>query len=256
MSLAHLLSRPPASAVKSRLARARAVLGGVDDDGKKVSPSMFDPGIISFAHGEGMRRPHPAAIGAGVRALLDTRNHALENYKFLQKPEALYDQIARDFMAQGIDAETAQTICDDAGTSRLFCGFFHATANPGDIFLTAQNYYHTLVNWCDIHGARLEPVTTSRRNDFKMTAHDVETWLRGHPEALRNRRVKGLIIFNPTINGAIYTRAELSALADCLAEYDLLALVDSVFVQYRVQRPHGPATGRIRRRARPHIHGQ
>src|SRR4051812_39419541 len=76
-----------------KLRRARNVLGGRNENGCPAHPSMFDTDVVSFAHGEGIRRPHPTVVAAGVRALLDYRTSSLENYLFLQRLGPLDDAI-------------------------------------------------------------------------------------------------------------------------------------------------------------------
>src|SRR6185436_12847429 len=132
------------------LNRARLVLSGLDEDGVRAHPGMFDPDVISFAHGEGVRRPHPLVINAGVRALLDTEESSLDNYLFLRPFPQFEDRIARDFMAQGIDEHIARNIVIDSGTTRLFCAWLNAVSKKGDIFLAAPTFYHSLAKWCQL----------------------------------------------------------------------------------------------------------
>ena len=55
---------------------------------------MFDPDVVSFAHGEGVRRPYPEAISAMMRALADPESMPLENYMFLQRFTELEEAVA------------------------------------------------------------------------------------------------------------------------------------------------------------------
>src|SRR4051794_12921822 len=88
----------PPSAGVSKLLRARAVLGGTDENGHRSHPSMFDRDVISFAHGEGVRRPHPKVVVAGVQALIDTDKSSLENYLFLQRLPKLDELVIERFI--------------------------------------------------------------------------------------------------------------------------------------------------------------
>lgn len=216
--------RAPKEAAQ-RLARARQVLAGLDDRGNKVHPSMFDADVISFAHGEGIRRPHPGVVAAGVRALLDTDKSSLENYLFLQRLEELDIRIADRFVQEGIDRDIAVKICIDSGTTRLFCAFLYAVANAGDVFVTGPAYYHPLASWCEIFDIELICLETQRCNHYKLTASELDNWLIRHTDKLP----KGLFIFNPTMTGAIYSHDELSEIADVVQKYDLIVLEDAIF---------------------------
>jgi aspartate aminotransferase len=209
----------------SRLARCRAALAGLDGSGVRTGPSMFDPDVISFAHGEGVRRPHPAVVAAGVHAVLDSRAGALEDYQFLRRWRPLEDRVAAYFADGGVDGLTPDDLCIDSGTSRLFCAFLHAVTSPGDTVLAGRAYYHLLIAWCELAGVALECVPTTVDDDFKLTAAAVEDWLRGHPRA----RPRAVVLFNPSQTGAVYTASELAELAGVLAAHGIAALEDTVF---------------------------
>lgn len=211
-----------------KLLRARRVLAGYNDEGIKVHPSMFDADVISFSHGEGMRRPHPSVIAAGIRALLDTRESSLENYLFLKRYRPLDEAITRSFTREGIDGETASHLCMDSGTTRLFCGFLYAVVRPGDVVLAAPTFYHPLASWCDIAGVRLVCVPTRRENDYKLTVADIDYWLSSQTYD-KELRLRALCLFNPTMSGAVYTNTELIELAEFICENNLVAIEDTIF---------------------------
>jgi aspartate aminotransferase len=211
------------------VARCQRVLAGENDHGTKVHPSMFDEGVISFAHGEGMRRPHPTVVAAGVRALLDTETSALDGYLFLQRMKPLDDAIAGFFMAEGVDPSTASNICVDSGTTRLFLAFLQAVANRGDVFGVAPTYYYPLANWCEMADVRLVCVPTRRSHEYKLTRQDLEDWHEHHARAGSIPGLRGLFLFNPTQSGAIYTREELEGIASFVAAHDLVVLEDCIF---------------------------
>ncbi|HWD08460.1 MAG TPA: aminotransferase class I/II-fold pyridoxal phosphate-dependent enzyme, partial [Actinomycetota bacterium] len=209
-----------------RVARCQQALLGEDGAGRKVHPGMFDEGVISFAHGEGMRRPHPSVVAAGVRALLDTADSALDGYLFLHRLEPLDEAIARFFVADGIDPATAGNVCVDSGTTRLFLAFLHAVADPGDTFLVAPTYYYPLASWCELAGVRLACVPTRRCNDYKLTREDLDAWYdRSGPAG----GLRGLFLFNPTQTGGIYSRQDLDGIAGFVVDHDLVALEDCIF---------------------------
>jgi len=85
-----------------QLRLSRQVLSGRDPAGQKRHSGMFDPEVISLAHGEGVRRPHPSVVAAGIASLLDRSCAALDNYLFLRRHAGLHAAIAQEFTARGV----------------------------------------------------------------------------------------------------------------------------------------------------------
>lgn len=210
-----------------RLRVARAVLGGFDSSGRRVHPSMFDTDVVSLAHGDGTRRPHPSVITAGVDALLETERGSLDDYLFLQRHEEFDAAISADFECHGIAPETARNICVDSGTTRLFAAFLRVCSRPGDVFLVPRSYYHPLPSWCELHGIEPALVDTCVTASYKLTQSDVHDWFARNQD--RASRTRGIFLFNPTQTGAMYTAEELKSLAVAVYEHDLVVLEDGVF---------------------------
>jgi aspartate aminotransferase len=244
MATAAQVTREIVSENIQRLSRARNVLGGFDEAGIKAHPSMFDAEVISFAHGEGVRRPHPLAVRACVRALLDTVESSLDNYLFLRSFPALESRISADFVRQGIDKRAASNVVIESGTTRLACAWLHAISRPQDIFLTAPTFYHPLAKWCQLFGAALMCVPTQRGNQYKLTRNDLEEFLRTIRRAGLHQP-RGLFVFNPTQTGAIYDRCELEAIADFILKNDLVVLEDRIFARTEYDGRPSPALGGV-----------
>lgn len=221
-----------------RLLRARLALDGRDDVGTKVSAGMFDPSVISFSHGEGMRRPPAEVIEAGVAALLDSRSSSLENYRFLERCEPLEAAITDQFVADGIPAEIASTLCIDAGTTRVFAALLHAATDPGDALFVAPTYYHPLSAWCWQAGVELICVPARAGNDYKLEAEALDASCAADARVHRRRRI--VVIFNPSPTGAIYSAAELAELAHVIRRHDLLAVEDVIFAGTEFEDTPGP----------------
>lgn len=227
MSITHLLKQTSPSALSLKLMRARHVLSGLDEAGEKCGFSMFDPEIISFSHGEGMRRPDPEVVAAGIEALLDTEDGSLDNYQFLQDFEPLKDYAIEQFIKDGIPSDIARNFCEGLGCSHVICGFLNATAEKGDIFLVPQTFYHSITSMCDLDGVRLELVTTSPEDGYRLTQASLQRWKSENKDLLD--RLKGVFVINPTMIGTLYTDEEMAAIADFIYENDLVALYDATF---------------------------
>jgi aspartate aminotransferase len=210
------------------LGACRDVLAGKDALGKKCFPGMFDEGVISFSHGEGMRRPHPLVIIAGMEALTNIDTGSIENYLFLQSCGELDDGVRMKFSESDIPSQFTDQLCIDAGVTRLIQSFLWSCSERGSVFLTGPSFYHPLPVWCENFGVKLEVLPTSKENDYKVTPQDLMLW------AQRNRnevkRLKGFFLFNPTMTGAVYSRQELSSLIPFIREHRLCVFEDAIFM--------------------------
>lgn len=210
------------------LMRARRVLVGLDDGGRQTHPTMYDSNVISFAHGEGIRRPHETVVAAGVRAIRDAKTISLENYLFLSRHDLLEDAIREYFHVHGVTAYPSDAICIDAGTTRAVLDGLAALCNSGDVVITAPGYYHALAAWCDILGLDLMCVRPDMTSGAKITADNLNSTIdeiRRHNK--RSRIV--MMLFNPTYLGAIYTLSELQQLAEACEAADVFCIEDAIF---------------------------
>ncbi|MEA3318429.1 MAG: aminotransferase class I/II-fold pyridoxal phosphate-dependent enzyme [Bacillota bacterium] len=208
-----------------RLNSARKVLAGLDDDGNATHPHQFSDDVISFADGEGMRRPFPEVLVSGVQALLETQITSLEKYFFLTRFKEFDQKIKQMFLEEGISEDIASNICISTGTSHLFNAFFNSLEMDNEVILTAPGYYHSLANWCHLNSGVLEIVQTKVENKYKICEEDLYNWVRSH-----GRIPKALVIFNPTYTGAIYTQEELEGIANFVKEFNVQVVEDSLFM--------------------------
>lgn len=227
-----LNASPLGSPEYQRLVLARNALAGLGDNGQtRIHSSMFDSDVISFAHGEGMCRPHPSVVAAGVRALIDTSTSSIENYLFLQHVPELDFLIEKRFEGIGIPPESARNIVLDAGTTRIFFAFINLFCKSGDILITPPGFYHPLAAWCDYCGVRLLCVPTKRQNDYKLTAEDLEAWWSINVVKGRIPPPTTLLLFNPSMAGAVYSHVELVQLAQSIDRHGLFTIEDAIFAE-------------------------
>lgn len=212
----------------AHLTACRNALAGKDESGIKIFPGMFDHGVISFSHGEGMRRPHPLVVAAGLEAMTNVEISSLENYLFLQSYGDLDERIRQKFREAGVPPKFADQHCIDAGVTRLLQSFLWACGEKGDIFLTAPSFYHPLPVWCEHLGIRLDILATGRENDYKIGLSDLSRWVDSNQDAAK--RLKGLILFNPSMTGAVYTQAELKDILLFVRQHQLAVCEDAIFM--------------------------
>lgn len=212
-----------------RLRQCRLALAGLDEDGQKIHSAMFDDDVLSLAHGDGTRRPPPAALKAGIEALFDPSVCALDDYLFLQRFVPLEHHLTDMYATAGIPPSLANNICIECGTTRLFGAFLKCASRPGDLFLAAPTYYHSLPDWCERFGVSLACVPTSPENGYKLSARALDAWYDSEVLTGRSPAPAGLFLFNPTQTGALYTPGELADIAGFVSRRDLVVLDDHVF---------------------------
>lgn len=208
------------------LARARAALAGRDDAGRQVAPSMFDPGVISFAHGEGLRRPPAAAIEAGRKALVDTGDLRIENYHFMERHVELERLIKADFERLGVPPDIANNVVLDAGTTRLIIAALRLVTRQSDMVVAAPGFYHPVAGWCGQVGRTFGVLPIVNAESGEWRAEDLGRWLCANSWA-HGRFV--FLLFNPTMTGQVATADELDVLARLLRRFEGIAIEDAIF---------------------------
>lgn len=97
-----------------------------------------------------------------------------------------------------------------------------ATCEPGDEVIIPSPYWLSYPEMVRLAGAEPVFVVTTEENSWKMTAQQFENAM--------TPRTKMVIINSPgNPTGSIYTREELSAIAEVAAEEDILILSDEIY---------------------------
>lgn len=104
--------------------------------------------------------------------------------------------------------------------------------------MTAQTYYHSLPDWCECFGIKLDYLKTDPENCYKITVKALEDWCSRHVNTGIRPKPRGLFLFNPTQTGGIYSADELSKIAHFIERHDLVVLADHVFAG--TEFPHAP----------------
>lgn len=206
-----------------RYLTVKDALSGRGAGQQKVHPGIGDDDVISLAQGNGMRRPHPSVILAGVRALLDGDPASVETYSSHTRFNPLDAAITTVFERFGIPGTTATQICLDSGATRLLAGFFHAVGQPGDVFLTGRAFYHGFASLAAALRVRLCMVETDSHDGHRLNAAAIREAVRREP------RTKGLLLTSPTFTGEVYGADELAAIARVVEECGLLVFCDMTF---------------------------
>jgi aspartate/methionine/tyrosine aminotransferase len=194
-----------------------------------LDPCSADlPHKISVCEGGCLFPAHPSLAVAATNVLLSPGTYPSHIYPQQNTIPDFLQRVARFFSQEcQIPDLYAQNVTFATGISQLFDAFIAACTEPGDIILAPESYYHGFVAWPHKWGVSHLGVPTRLENGFKLTAADLDAWFLANPE--RSAKVKALLLTSPTTAGAVYTRAELEALAEVVACRQLLVFVDEVF---------------------------
>ena len=175
-------------------------------------------GGVNLAQGMPNFPPPPELIEAAHRAI----DGDFHQYAITWGAQNLREAIAakyRAFYGMDVDAERHVTVC--CGATETMLSTLLAVLNPGDEVIIFEPFYENYGPGCIISGAKpvwvpLEPP------DFGFD-----------PDRLRRAvspRTKAIVFNSPNNpSGKVFSRAELSSIADVCLEHGLLAITDEIY---------------------------
>lgn len=174
--------------------------------------------IISFGQGE-PDFPTPAALKqAGIAAI--ERNQT--KYTAVGGPAELRTAIAeRVSKDTGINYGAGQVSATTGAKEGLFLAFL-ALCDPGDEVIIPAPYWVSYVDQVRIAGAIPVIIEAGPEQGFKITAEQLQAAL--------TPRTRAFVLNSPSNpTGAVYTAAELRALADVLHDSQVLVISDEIY---------------------------
>ncbi|MCB1164024.1 pyridoxal phosphate-dependent aminotransferase [bacterium] len=174
--------------------------------------------IISLTAGEpDFRTPAPVAE-AGIAAI----RTGATRYTAAAGEPALRKAIA-EFYAQRLGLPlAAENVCVSSGAKPLLYYLMCILLEPGDEVLFPVPYWVSYAAMVTMKGGVPVAVPTDYASDHKLDARRLA-------EAA-GPRAKALLLNNPTNpSGAVYTRAELEAIAAVVREKDLILIADEIY---------------------------
>jgi aspartate aminotransferase len=132
--------------------------------------------------------------------------------------QAISDKFKED---NGLNYKPGQIIVSNGAKHSCFNAIM-ATCQPGDEVLIPAPYWLSYPEMVRMAGAEPVIVPTSEENQWKMSAEDFRNAM--------SPRTKLVIINSPgNPTGAVYTREELTAIAEVAAEEEILILSDEIY---------------------------
>ncbi|HEY5937823.1 MAG TPA: pyridoxal phosphate-dependent aminotransferase [Kofleriaceae bacterium] len=176
--------------------------------------------IVSFGAGE-PDFDTPAHIKDAARISLDK---GVGKYTDVAGIVPLRAAIANELSAVHKTTISSDQILVSTGAKHSLFNLFMALLDPGDEILIPAPYWVSYPDMVMLAGGRPVILETRAEDDFAVTAEQVA--------AACSPRTRGIVLNNPSNpTGAVYTRAQIEALAKVVVEKDLIVISDDIYRQ-------------------------
>ncbi len=177
--------------------------------------------VVSFGAGE-PDFDTPDHIKAAARASLD--KPGVGKYTEVGGVLALRKAIASELTTVHKVDIAPENVLVSTGAKHSLYNLFMALIDPGDEVLIPAPYWVSYPDMVMLAGGRPVILETKAEDDFAVTAAQVG--------AACSPRTRAIVLNNPSNpTGAVYTRAQIEALAKVVAEKDLLVISDDIYRQ-------------------------
>ncbi len=176
--------------------------------------------VVSFGAGE-PDFDTPDHIKDAARASLDK---GVGKYTEVGGILALRKAIAAELSAVHNTKIEPDQVLVSSGAKHSLYNLFMALIDPGDEVLIPAPYWVSYPDMVMLAGGRPVILETKAEDDFAVTAAQVAAACSG--------RTRAIVLNNPSNpTGAVYTRAQIEALAKVVVEKDLLVISDDIYRQ-------------------------
>jgi aspartate/methionine/tyrosine aminotransferase len=186
-------------------------------------------GAINLAQGF-PNFPAPAAVKDAAKRAIDAD---VNQYAITWGSKSLRDALSKtyaDLYAMQVDPETMLTVT--CGATEAMISTLLAIVDPGDEVIVLEPFYENYGPDTDIAGAK--PVYVALRPPRNVF----------DPDELRaafTPRTKAIIVNTPNNpTGRVFTRQELSLIAELCVEHDVIAITDEIYEHIRYEGEHIP----------------
>ena len=177
--------------------------------------------VVSFGAGE-PDFDTPDHIKAAARDALD--KGGVGKYTEVGGTLALRKAIAAELSAVHKVTLAPEQILVSSGAKHSLYNLFMALIDPGDEVLIPAPYWVSYPDMVMLAGGRPVILETKAEDDFAVTGAQVA--------AACTPRTRAIVLNNPSNpTGAVYTRAQIEALAKVVVEKDLLVISDDIYRQ-------------------------
>jgi aspartate aminotransferase len=177
--------------------------------------------VVSFGAGE-PDFDTPAHIKDAARASLE--KGGVGKYTEVGGVVALRKAIAAEMSAVHKMAIDPADVLVSSGAKHSLYNLFMALIDPGDEVLIPAPYWVSYPDMVMLAGGRPVILETKAENDFAVSAEQVA--------AACSPKTRAIVLNNPSNpTGAVYSKAQIEALAKVVVEKDLLVISDDIYRQ-------------------------
>jgi aspartate aminotransferase len=202
----------------TRMGRAKpSAIMAVAEKAKKLKSEGRD--IVSFSIGVPNFLPGEHVYAAAREAL--SRDSG--QYGSNRGADALLDAFLGHIAALGLTGYTRANCATGVGAKHVLYNLAEALLDEGDTIAYAVPYWTTYADIAEVLNARIMELPCPASQDYKLTPAQLEEAMAARPKVFLFNNPN-----NPT--GMVYTRDEISALADVLAKYpDTWIITDDIY---------------------------
>lgn len=202
----------------SRIGRAKpSAIMQVAEKAKRLKAEGRD--IISFSIGVPNFLPGPHVYAAAAEAL----KHDSGQYGSNRGPDALLDAFIAHMDEIGLTGYTRANCATGIGAKHVIYNLCEALLDEGDTIAFPTPYWTSYVDIAEILNAKIDLLPCPAAQNYKLTPAQLDAALAKKPR---------VFLFNNPSNptGMVYSKGEISALADVIANYpDTWVITDDIY---------------------------
>ena len=190
----------------------------VDSLAKQMKADGLD--VVGFGTGEPDFNTPDNINMAGIKAICDGKTKYTPAAGIIPLRKAITQRLKEDC---GVDYDYTQIVVASGAKHSVYIALA-AITNPGDEIIIPAPFWVSYYEMVRMVGGTPVIVEAGEEQDFKITAEQLE--------AAITDKTKCLMLNNPSNpTGMIYSKDELSAIADVCVKHDLYILADEIYYQ-------------------------
>jgi aspartate aminotransferase len=188
----------------------------IDTKSKQMTAEGID--VVNFSVGEPDFDTPDHIKTEGIKAITEGNTKYTAVPGIIELRKAICAKLLHD---NGLDYKPEQIVVSNGAKQSLF-NAYHVLLNPGDEVIIQAPYWVSYPEIVKLAGGVPVIINTDESSRFKMTRAQLEAAI-----TPRTRMINLNSPSNPT--GAVYTREELTALADLAVAHDLIIITDEMY---------------------------
>jgi aspartate aminotransferase len=188
----------------------------IDAKSKQMMAEGID--VVNFSVGEPDFDTPDHIKQAGIRAITEGQTKYTPAAGTLELRKAICEKLRKE---NGLEYKPEQIVVSNGAKQSIYNAFM-VLLDPGDEVIIQAPYWVSYPEMVKLAGGVPVVVATDESTGFKMTAEMIKEKITPRTRAINLNSPS-----NPT--GAVYTRAELEAIAEVAVKHDLLIVTDEMY---------------------------